>query len=87
MSKHTPGPWKVRKLNARSDWEIRGAGDTYTGSPHGMFIGGLMSEANARLMAEAPLMLEVLRELEDLGPPEAQEQTRAILARIDGVAA
>ena len=61
---------------------------TYPNS--GGYVGRVFSESPARLIAEAPAMLEALRfAVQYMGPPrnggqrEALEAFRAILARID----
>jgi len=70
--KHTPGPWTVddrigKKATVvgpgtrrRKGIEIAYAGETYTGSRHD--IGQEEAEANARLIAAAPSLLEELKE-------------------------
>lgn len=59
-TKHTPGPWRVSHdgIWARSPWnaEVRIA-TILRHSP----LNGIDSDANARLMAAAPEMLEVLK--------------------------
>lgn len=68
--KHTPGPWNA-KHNGQY-WEIRGPEIGYFSEQIGdacasEFIGGMkanpVSEANARLIAAAPELLERLEEL------------------------
>jgi hypothetical protein len=57
MEKHTPGPWKVTQhdmgafIRCPADYIIAGPVDTRRGH-----------EANARLIAAAPELLEALRE-------------------------
>lgn len=57
MSTHTPGPWTVWSINPGSlaYWGLRG--------PTGLAptLAGPEGEANARLMAAAPELLEALR--------------------------
>lgn len=70
--KHTPGPWRARRNNAF--WEINpinagddgipfSVGDVCSSAPNNP-DGGLQ-EANARLIAAAPEMLEALKEILD----------------------
>lgn len=72
---HTPGPWVAYHQNDHHEWQI-GAGlspDKADNDGHFEFIvaqtfGGLgiddsESEANARLIAQAPAMIDVLRKL------------------------
>lgn len=65
---HTPGPWKVsRRFDIYEDTQTPGVGGTYIGTTRGN--GELPEsinvrcEADAALMADAPAMLEALREL------------------------
>lgn len=94
QTKHTPGPWFARgsTISAPSG---TGEGHTFTLAE----LGGIYPEkaANARLLAEAPAMLEALRKAEGWvsrtgnGKPmidrtqiAVYEEIRAILARIEG---
>jgi hypothetical protein len=83
-SKFTPGPWRVEKSsNFQSTHRVK-AGKVFLCAA----VGGLDSgnengtnpeetKANAELMADAPRMLEVLREIHDLGIPfEHGEKTK-----------
>lgn len=61
MGKHTPGPWQIKSY----DGELRILDSTPIGSSPpiadvNMFLNG---EANARLIAAAPEMLEVIKGL------------------------
>lgn len=91
-AQHTPGPWLVRK-------SIRGGIDIFGDDGAQILLSDarlINQEANARLIAEAPAMLEVLRAAvaclrgfsgsEDFGPidDEAVDEGLAILARIEG---
>ena len=59
MAKHTPGPWTL--LIARARIEVRT-------SPEACYAFSLSDEANARLIAAAPELLEALKGLlGDLG--------------------
>ena len=61
-SKFTPGPLSVKENNWQDDpWEIF-AGDTYIGVAIETGVEG-EAKANAELWADAPRMLEVLRNL------------------------
>ena len=74
---HTPGPWSVR---------IRSA---YTGNYIVLEAGPAEDADNARLIAAAPEMLALLRNVLDLtaGYPygRACEEGRALLKRLEGV--
>ena len=52
MSKHTPGPWKTKELMV------------YAEDGNGVTIASVNSEANARLIAAVPELLESLIEAE-----------------------
>lgn len=81
MSKHTPGPWAVqksedcmgRKLDDMVRWVI-------TADDHDLWIStgptwdpehSEESEANARLIAAAPQLLEALKRLDQYGHTQA----------------
>ena len=58
MSKHTPGPWRL------NSWQITGNGATIADLrswPNETLMIRLEAEANARLIAAAPELLEALR--------------------------
>jgi hypothetical protein len=55
MSEHTPGPW--RAYQPRITWQIRGPQDEYVMEARY----GVRQEADARLIAAAPDMLEALK--------------------------
>ena len=54
MSKHTPGPWEAREHSDGSHWFVDWDG--------GWTAGDELSEANARLIAAAPDLLNALEE-------------------------
>lgn len=68
MSKHTPGPWKLRRVT-RYDIRIAPESEPEHVSIAGMAIWGEEDreelEANARLIAAAPELLEALKELRE----------------------
>lgn len=96
-TKHTPGPWAVKdsKLSISvhsedSDYSVcsLSVAAEYARSPS-------VARANARLIAEAPAMLEALRNLAGHFPDLAEvdlddderaaiEQARAILNKLEG---
>ena len=100
MSQHTPGPWAFRKGNYTPKWRE----DTYlveTGNlehQEGGQIAHMCLEANARLIAAAPEMLDALHWILsfDMMPTdfpnegdmiawcEQRAGYRALLARIEG---
>lgn len=95
--KHTPGPWVSHKAPS-----VRGGhGFVIQNAAHrGIMVASLfpgsstdriesVAEANARLIAEAPAMLEALRDVVSgrwgyLIDGDGSGHLRAILARIDG---
>jgi hypothetical protein len=94
MAAHTPGPWHVDGSS------VTGAdGHRVADVRDSVYAKGVTRDrdANARLIAEAPAMLDVLRAFVDtLGPDDhvgcvgtlgcSFNDARAILARIDGAA-
>ncbi len=66
MSKHTPGPWTWRNepFDDGTPFFVITAGIGFFGShstlPSGFCASGIMSEANARLIASAPELLAAL---------------------------
>lgn len=71
MSKHTPGPWKVLRPTGDiggqdHNWHVTDAEDTFVAHVFG-FNHAIddQSEANARLIAAAPQMLEALEACAD----------------------
>lgn len=91
MSKHTPGPWEAhngevttRQENGRSYRRIAAVQD------YG--IGSLVEvdEANARLIAAAPDLLEALKDLSDWGrtytsPLDANSPHDLLIAAINAI--
>jgi len=66
-SKFTPGPWVVRESTTKNTSQIR-AGSIFLAAAVGGFSPGDRTtpeetRANAELMADAPMMLEVLRKV------------------------
>jgi hypothetical protein len=55
MSQHTPGPWKASNYHALGGYPVR------TAEPDTTPIAIVPDLTNARLIAEAPAMLEALR--------------------------
>lgn len=94
MSQHTPGPWKASNYHALGGYPVR------TAEPDTTPIAIVPDLTNARLIAEAPAMLEVLRairlkaqvggNLKDIPDNVAAlfydiiEDANDMLARIDG---
>lgn len=90
MSKHSPGPWiwnnsepyRAAVLVAGDGTEVCdfGGGIKYEES-----AGTEPNEADARLIAAAPEMLELLREIEaDFTNSDRRAEARALIKRIDG---
>lgn len=69
MSDHTPGPWYIRDLHpGRATFNIgTDPNDPYSGEIAVVFRcgGRFKTEADARLIAAAPELLEVLRKVRD----------------------
>jgi hypothetical protein len=100
MSKHTAGPWFADKLEDRAAFNIFPAGATHAlltvaGPAHdGAHPYAQAAEANARLIAAAPDLLEALLHAVDwlnaAGIAETmpvQQQARAAIAKATGSAA
>jgi hypothetical protein len=101
-AQHSPGPWWVSTIKGWGKYAgrmtiqpVSGTGHTGTAVAWVRSPIGETEKANARLIAEAPAMLDALRALERqaLQSPdlietewgrEALKQTRAILSRIGG---
>ena len=89
---HTPGPWKMRRLpidpcNETECFRIEGKGPTLflhvTPCADG-FIEG-QNEANARLIAAAPCLLEALKyALPCIAVPKAFVRARDAIAKAEG---
>lgn len=74
-SKHTPGPWSVGNGSRVTGFTVKIATDE-------LLVGGrgLTSEANARLIAAAPELLEALQRLVDVVDPESTGWNEAVAA-------
>jgi hypothetical protein len=89
-TKYTPGPWSWDTDPNGDRWII---GDKSTWVPRIAKIprySEMPNEANARLIAAAPELVEALREVMNYATPfsvigdNAFDKARALLARIDG---
>lgn len=87
-SKPTPGPWTVERVQGMHEAYPEVVGFRVAGAVYRQYPG--ICEANARLMKEAPMMAERLRSIlnvfdhsDSISPYDIQE-TRALLARLDG---
>ncbi|MCD9005201.1 hypothetical protein LDO31_02930 [Luteimonas sp. XNQY3] len=99
MSAHTPGPWQYVATEYPRGWLIEARDGTYTIAVVRDGSGSVANEANARLIAAAPELLEALILLEremvasgnakaaDYGWKPAIEKTRAAIAKATGDAA
>ena len=83
----TPGPWQLSCIDGVKDSLMVGGGDD--GSD---IVADIRDEANARLIAAAPEMYEVLSGLLDTlemskgyGFDEEHEKVREVLAKVEGV--
>jgi hypothetical protein len=96
MSKHTPGPWKTvaRNYPIADTGDYDGCWEVLTGDPKKPIVqiwgDSDEDEANARLIAAAPDLLEALRRLLDSGDVrDAAEKgalaaARAAIAKAEG---
>lgn len=74
MATHTPGPWKAERTGNGHDWEIHRYTPTHDGAffcrvdslHHGTKEGRDTAEANARLIAAAPELLELAFRLQQI---------------------
>lgn len=89
-TKHTPGPWEL--LPGVAEHEIKSQDGDYIAYVVGHSWGAISSEqgdANARLIAAAPDLLEELRAIERFNTPlpcGLLEQARAAIAKAEGAA-
>lgn len=98
-TKHTPGPWVANDQHSGSEiWRIESDGGVYAND--GYIIASLFgpdAKANARLMAAAPELLDLVRDMvaevvdyatiNNLGDPEKQHNVkwaRALIAKATG---
>ena len=98
MSQHTPGPWHAEWVPWGQEQDLKvvapGAHVLLTMNRTGYLLSEAVMEANARLIAAAPEMLEALKWLinaDDEGEIEQGQYAkrglalaRALLARIEG---
>ena len=85
MSKHTPGPWAVSSTERRYVREVNGKRYVASCTDSQDYRTYEEAEANARLIACAPEMLEALQDLCDtLGECGMTEKARAAIARAEG---
>ncbi len=61
---HTPGPWQSHRYNGNEERFFVGAGDSWFLADVYDGNGSYSAEANARLIAAAPAMLETLENVE-----------------------
>ena len=90
---HTPGPWQQHapRIDGKIDQTYREITAWNGFHPEGFGLSGFMSEADARLIACAPELLEALRGLAYPGPHEGQPSeadriatARAVIAKAEG---
>jgi hypothetical protein len=79
---HTPGPWEISK-NEAGELDICEAG---AGNMLADLAKCKNAEANARLIAAAPDLLEALREMAEHWPPQKPESP-AFMAYINAMSA
>jgi hypothetical protein len=90
---HTPGPWKAEKENAHTGQvaTCHGDGDGWWEIWSPNWGDGINAEANARLIAAAPELLEVLECILDISEDiiplgSCGEKARAAIAKAKGEA-
>lgn len=80
-SKHTPGPWRLDPC-----WDIIGNTDQGTGVvcdvTHGAYFQPGEAEANGRLIAAAPELLDALQAVLKLEPPLQSKKEMAAWNRV-----
>lgn len=90
MSKHTPGPWRAGRPDAATYVDGVASKWIYADLKYVAIASGVECEwgevmANARLIAAAPELLSVVRELLDMWLPDGERaRVASLLARIDG---
>jgi hypothetical protein len=87
-AKHTPGPWKVCQSSRFSRWYVKAVRASYIVAECGI-AEGETGEHNARVIAAAPQMLELLQELVDIEGPlpgnaEWANKVKTVLAAATG---
>jgi hypothetical protein len=80
-AKHTPGPWTVGDWKGWSAMVRDGNGDGICIPCTGR---GGTNDANARLIAAAPELLEIVRDVQDYSFSKFSGRIRDVLAKIDG---
>ena len=86
MAKFTPGPWEIEKRKTVPAYLVKSPLCTVAE----IFTNSWMTESNARLIAAAPEMYELLRTAMPsqyscaIDAEKWRQQRRALLARIDG---
>lgn len=79
MAQHTPGPWEAKgEDHSERGWCVIDA--------TGMLVARRLTEANARLIAAAPDMLEALKAAEEWMTREVAETRRMTLPPALGIA-
>lgn len=85
MNKHTPGPWKVCPVFADLNIGIVAGSDQWLLNVTGKDI--VIAEANARLIAAAPEMYELLVEVKETTTDRYRyDKIRDLLTRIENPA-
>jgi len=92
VSKHTPGPWEWKKIDNRDAVTFEDGLERHT-----VFVLGTNSAANARLIAAAPELLRILKEIaffdsheggghSDLfyDDPDFRREIEAVIAKAEG---
>jgi len=92
MSKHTPGPWKAQlrdgyggQWEVERQWEVVATGETERWIADADSLTGC-DEANARLIAAAPELLEALQEIAECGSASMVANVWVELARVQNIA-
>lgn len=97
-SQHTPGPWEAKTSFRANDWGVdivrpdRGFNEHIATMPlrfkgHGPQSGHATQElqwANARLIAQAPRMLEIIQDLVNGADIDLMTRARQMLKEVEG---
>ena len=89
MSNHTPGPWAVkRRFDVYQDTQTPGVGGTFVASTKGISelpeSVNQVCEADAKLIAAAPELLNALQDILIFGLCAEEENARAAIRKAIG---
>ena len=84
-TKHTPGPWEAVPSQGDNVWDVVVHTETPMSSATG-FVGGVFGEANARLIAAAPVLLEACWRTRNFLLCSGQARSHAVEVLEDAIA-